>query len=216
MGTGAAFREAAQTGFWCRFTTQAANSHCRRGRKRKGRPRRRREYVALPSREAGRNSAVLSHGGGRRSGPAPSFQRRTKQGPGAAWPTRRPSRIASRRPHERGAHAGSVGTRPCSAASRPAIQPASPKLADSCLHRAACREAAKIGSLGRLSEVVAHSCRRWAPTRKWRPRSRCGYAALSSRAAGRDAAGLPEGGRLRFAPGPPVQNIPFYGYKNSA
>ena len=80
-----------------------------------------------------------------------------------------------------------------------------PNVADSDLHRGRLStEAAEIVSWGRLTKEAALSRRRRAPTRKGRPRRRRGYAALPSRGTGHDPAGLPNGGRLRFAPGPPV------------
>ena len=61
---------------------------------------------------------------------------------------------------------------------------------------AACPDAAQTVSWGRVTEVAALS-RRWrAPSRKGRPRRRPACAALPSRAACRDPAGLPEAGRL--------------------
>jgi len=71
-------------------------------------------------------------GGRLRFAPGPPTQRRPKQCPGAALPKRRPSRAAGGRPHERGAHADGVGSRPCPAEGRAAIQPSSPKVADLC------------------------------------------------------------------------------------
>ena len=167
---------------------------------------------------------------------------------------------AGGRPHERGAHADDVDTRPCPAEVRAAFQPDSPKVADSDLHRgrlsrgspnsvlgppnqrggplappagartkgaptptawirgpaqqrggprssgtprrwptqvctgADCPEAAQTVSWGRLTKEAALSRRRRAPSRKGRPRRQRGYAALPSRGAGRDRAGLPVGG----------------------
>jgi len=73
---------------------------------------------------------------------------------------------------------------------------------------AACPEAAQTVSWGRLTKEAALSRRRRAPSQKKRPRRRRGYTALPSRGAGRDPAGLPGGGRLRFTPGPLVQRRP--------
>jgi len=170
-----------------------------------------------------------------------------------------------------GADAGVVDTRSCQAEGRAAIQPASPNVADSDLHRgrlfldeaqtvfqarlskeaalsrrrrapaqigrprrrqnrrgpaqhrggprsirpsrrwqtqaiteAACHEAAQAVSSGRLTKEESLLRRRLARTRKKHVRRRRGIAALPSRGAGREPAGLPERGRLRFAPGPPV------------
>ena len=160
-----------------------------------------------------------------------------------------------------------MDTRPCPAAGRAAIQPASPKVADSDLHRsrlsrgspnsvlgppdlrggplaptagarskgartptawirgpaqqrgwprssrpfrrwptqictgAACPEAARTVSLGRLTKEGALSRRRRAPARSRRSRRRHGYAALPKRGAGRDQAGLLEGGPTQICTG---------------
>jgi len=82
--TGAACPAAAQTVSWGRLTKEAALSHNRRAPSQEGRPRRRREYAALPSRGAGRDPAGLPEGGRLRFAPGPSVQRRPKQCPGAA------------------------------------------------------------------------------------------------------------------------------------
>jgi len=253
-----------------RQSKEAALLHRRRASARKGRPRRRRRYAALPSRGAGRDPAGLPAGGRLRFAPGPPVHRRPKQCPGAANPKRRPSCTAGGRPHEGGAHADGGNTQPCPAEGRAAIQPASPQVADSGLHRgrlsrggpnsvlgppiqrggplapptgartkgaptptggirspaqqrggprcsrpprrwptqvctgAACLEAAQTVSWGRLTKEAALLHRRRAPARRGRQRRRGGYAALPSRGAGRDPAGLPVGGRLRFAPGPLV------------
>ena len=170
--------------------------HRRRAPSQKGRSRRRRGYATLPSTGAGRDPAGLREGGRLGFAPGPPDQRWPKQCPGAALPKWRPSYTAGGRPHKRGAHADGVDTRPCPAEGRAAIQPASPKVADLRYSGAACPEAAQIVSWGRLTQVAALLHRRRAPSQKGRPRRRRGYAALPSTGAGRDPAGLPEGGRL--------------------
>jgi len=61
--TGATYPEAAKTVSWGRLTKEAALSRRRRAPSRKGRPRRRRGFAALPSRGAGRDTAVPPEGG---------------------------------------------------------------------------------------------------------------------------------------------------------